>query len=108
MLSANVTNLPLRQPVLIARGAITVDLLSGGRFELGIGAGGFWDAIQAAGGRRLSPGQAVDALEEAIRVIRAVWAVDEPGGVHIDGEYYQVLGAKRGPRSGRRRARRLS
>lgn len=98
-LSANVTNLPLRQPVVLARSSITIDQLSGGRFELGLGAGGFWDAIEAAGGRRLSPGQAVDALEEAIRIIREVWTVEEPGGVRVDGEFYQVAGAKRGPAS---------
>ncbi|MEO6942248.1 MAG: LLM class flavin-dependent oxidoreductase [Terrimesophilobacter sp.] len=98
-LSANVTNLPLRQPVIIARSSVTIDQLSGGRFELGLGAGGFWDAIEAAGGRRLSPGQAVTALDEAIRVIRAIWAVDETGGATVDGEFYSVRGAKRGPAS---------
>ena len=41
--------------------------MTGGRVELGIGAGGFWDAIEASGGRRLAPGQAVDALAEGIR-----------------------------------------
>jgi alkanesulfonate monooxygenase SsuD/methylene tetrahydromethanopterin reductase-like flavin-dependent oxidoreductase (luciferase family) len=96
-LGANVTNLPLRQPVVIARSATTLDLLSGGRFELGIGAGAFWDAIEAVGGRRLSPGQSVDALEEAISIIRAIWAVGKPGGVRVEGDYYRVVGAKRGP-----------
>ena len=38
-LSHNVLNLPLRPPVMLARAAASVDLLSGGRFELGIGAG---------------------------------------------------------------------
>ncbi len=98
-LSANVTNLPLRQPVVLARSSVTIDQLSNGRFELGLGAGGFWDAIEAVGGRRLSPGDAVTALEEAIRVIRAVWAVEEPGGATVDGEFYRVRGAKRGPAS---------
>ena len=97
--SANVTNLPLRQPVVIARSSVTIDQLSGGRFELGLGAGGFWDAIEAVGGRRLSPGDSVTALEEAIRIIRAVWAVDEPGGVTVEGEFYRVRGAQRGPAS---------
>ncbi|MEV1329857.1 LLM class flavin-dependent oxidoreductase [Micromonospora costi] len=96
-LSGNVLNLPLRQPAVLARSAASLDLLSGGRFELGIGAGGFWDAIEAMGGRRLSPGQAVDALEEAIHVIREVWAADRPGGIRVDGTYYRVHGAKRGP-----------
>jgi alkanesulfonate monooxygenase SsuD/methylene tetrahydromethanopterin reductase-like flavin-dependent oxidoreductase (luciferase family) len=95
--SGNVLNLPLRQPAVLARAAASLDLLSGGRFELGIGAGGFWDAIEAMGGRRLSPGQAVVALEEAITVIREVWAADKPGPVRVDGKYYRVKGAKRGP-----------
>ena len=99
-LTANVLNLPLRQPVVIARSAASVDLLSGGRVELGLGAGAFWEAIEAAGGRRLTPGQAVDALDEAIRIIREVWAADEPGGVRVDGAYYRVVGAKRGPAPG--------
>lgn len=45
-LSGNVLNLPLRQPAVLARAAASLDLLSGGRFEMGIGAGGFWDAIE--------------------------------------------------------------
>ncbi len=98
-LSANVSNLPLRLPVVLARSSTTIDLLSGGRFELGLGAGGFWDAIEAVGGRRLTPAQSVDALEEAILVIRAIWAVGEPGGASVEGEFYSVRGAKRGPAS---------
>jgi alkanesulfonate monooxygenase SsuD/methylene tetrahydromethanopterin reductase-like flavin-dependent oxidoreductase (luciferase family) len=96
--SGNVLNLPLRQPAVLARCAASLDLLSGGRFELGIGAGGFWDAIEAMGGRRLTPGQSIDALEEAIQIIREIWATDKPGGVRVNGTYYQVKGAKRGPR----------
>ncbi|MGC9670259.1 LLM class flavin-dependent oxidoreductase [Planosporangium sp. 12N6] len=96
-LSGNVLNLPLRQPVVLARSAASLDLLSGGRVELGLGAGAFWDAIEATGGRRLTAGQAVDALDEAIRIIREVWAADRRGGVRVAGEHYRVVGAKRGP-----------
>ncbi|WP_346047838.1 LLM class flavin-dependent oxidoreductase [Actinomadura chokoriensis] len=96
-LSGNVVNLPLRPPAVLARAAASLDLLSGGRFELGLGAGGFWDAIEAMGGRRLAPGQAVDALSEAIDVIRGVWDADDRTRFRIDGTYYQVDGAKRGP-----------
>src|SRR3712207_794326 len=49
------------------------------------------------GGPRRTPGQAVDALEEAIDVMRAIWDVSERGGVRVDGEHYRVSGAKRGP-----------
>lgn len=96
--SGNVLNLPLRQPAVLARSAASLDLLSGGRFELGIGAGGFWDAIEGMGGRRLEPGQSIEALEEAITIIRQTWAADEKGGVRVNGNYYQVNGMKRGPK----------
>lgn len=96
-LSANVMNLPLRQPAVLARSAASLDLLSDGRFDLGLGAGGFWDAIEAMGGRRLPPGQAVDALSEAIDVIRGVWDQGDRSRFVVDGEYYRIDGAKRGP-----------
>ncbi|WBB53178.1 LLM class flavin-dependent oxidoreductase [Verrucosispora sp. WMMD573] len=96
-LSANVTNLPLRPPAVLARSVASLDLLSDGRMELGLGAGAFWDAIEAMGGRRLSPGQGVRALEEAIEIIRQIWAVDAPGGVRVPGEFHRAVGAKRGP-----------
>jgi alkanesulfonate monooxygenase SsuD/methylene tetrahydromethanopterin reductase-like flavin-dependent oxidoreductase (luciferase family) len=97
-LSSNVANLPLRPPAVLARAAASLDILSGGRFELGIGAGGFWDAIAAVGGRRLTAAQGVDALREGIAIIRDIWDTDVRGGVFRDGEYYRVHGAKRGPR----------
>ena len=96
-LSGNVLNLPLRPPAVLARAAASLDLLSGGRFELGLGAGAFWDAIEAMGGPRRTPGESVEALEEAIDVIRAIWNPEERRGVYADGEHYRVMGAKRGP-----------
>jgi alkanesulfonate monooxygenase SsuD/methylene tetrahydromethanopterin reductase-like flavin-dependent oxidoreductase (luciferase family) len=96
-LSANVLNLPLRQPAVIARSVASLDRLSHGRVELGLGAGAFWDAIAAMGGRRLTPGQAVQALEEAMAIIRGIWDVDHRGMLHVDGFHYRVEGAKRGP-----------
>jgi alkanesulfonate monooxygenase SsuD/methylene tetrahydromethanopterin reductase-like flavin-dependent oxidoreductase (luciferase family) len=96
-LSPNVLNLPLRQPAVLARSAASLDLLSGGRVELGLGAGAFWDGIEAMGGRRLEPGQSIDALEEAISIIRGLWNTEERSGVRVNGKYYQAKGAKRGP-----------
>lgn len=95
--AGNVLNVPLRNPAVLARSAASLDRLSGGRVELGLGAGGFWDAIVAMGGRRLTPGQSVEALEEAITIIREVWDIDQQRGIFFDGKYYQIKGAKRGP-----------
>jgi hypothetical protein len=96
-LAPNVINLPLRQPAVLARSAASLDQLSDGRVELGLGAGAFWEAIEANGGSRLAPGQAVEALAEAIAIIRQVWDTSQRGGVRVTGEHYQIAGAKRGP-----------
>ena len=93
----NVINLPLRPPAVLARAAASLDLLSEGRFELGLGAGAFWDAIVAMGGRRLSPGESITALSEAIDIIRGVWDGERRGGLRLEGTHYQVSGMTRGP-----------
>ena len=69
----DVANLPLRPPRMMAKHAATLDLLSGGRFELGMGAGASWEGIEAMGGRQRSPRQSVDAVEQAILEIRDFW-----------------------------------
>ena len=92
----DVANLPLRPPAVLAKAAATLDLLSGGRAELGLGAGGFWEAIKAMGGPVRTPGDSVAALEEAIQVIRLMWSGDR--GVHFDGKFYQLQGVHTGPK----------
>jgi alkanesulfonate monooxygenase SsuD/methylene tetrahydromethanopterin reductase-like flavin-dependent oxidoreductase (luciferase family) len=86
----DVANLPLRTPAVLAKHASSLDVLSGGRFELGLGAGSFWDAIAAMGGPRRSPGEAIEALEEAIHVIRAMWSGERT--IAFEGRYYSVKG----------------
>jgi alkanesulfonate monooxygenase SsuD/methylene tetrahydromethanopterin reductase-like flavin-dependent oxidoreductase (luciferase family) len=95
-IAPNVANVPLRQPAVLAKSAASLDILTGGRVELGLGAGSFWDAIAAMGGPRLTPGQSVDALSEAIDVIRAVWTAN---GDRVDyrGAYHTLHGAHPGP-----------
>jgi alkanesulfonate monooxygenase SsuD/methylene tetrahydromethanopterin reductase-like flavin-dependent oxidoreductase (luciferase family) len=96
-LAANVTNLPLRPPTVLARAIATLDLLSSGRIELGIGAGAFWDGVVAMGGPRRTPGESIEALEEAIAIIRGIWDTNDRGVLSMPGKHYDVHGAKRGP-----------
>jgi alkanesulfonate monooxygenase SsuD/methylene tetrahydromethanopterin reductase-like flavin-dependent oxidoreductase (luciferase family) len=91
----DVANLPLRPPAVMAKAAASIDLLSGGRFELGLGAGGFWEAIEAYGGTRRTPGSSLEALTEAIEVIRRVWSGER--GLRFEGEHYHLRGAHSGP-----------
>jgi alkanesulfonate monooxygenase SsuD/methylene tetrahydromethanopterin reductase-like flavin-dependent oxidoreductase (luciferase family) len=96
-LAGNVLNLPLRPPSVLARSVASLDILSGGRAELGIGAGAFWEPIAAMGGPRRTPRESVDALEEAIDVIRALWDAGAARGARLDGAHYRLEGAKPGP-----------
>jgi alkanesulfonate monooxygenase SsuD/methylene tetrahydromethanopterin reductase-like flavin-dependent oxidoreductase (luciferase family) len=91
----NVANLPLRGPAMIAKQAASLDVLSDGRFELGLGAGAFWDAVAAMGGPRRSPGESVEALEEAIRIIRLFWSSERT--IEFEGRHYRVKGLHPGP-----------
>jgi alkanesulfonate monooxygenase SsuD/methylene tetrahydromethanopterin reductase-like flavin-dependent oxidoreductase (luciferase family) len=86
----DVANLPLRLPAVLAKHAASLDVISGGRFELGLGAGSFWDAIAAMGGPRRSPGEAIDALEEAMLIIRAFWSGERT--ISFEGKHYSVKG----------------
>jgi alkanesulfonate monooxygenase SsuD/methylene tetrahydromethanopterin reductase-like flavin-dependent oxidoreductase (luciferase family) len=92
----DVGNLPLRPPAVFAKAAATLDLLSGGRFEAGLGGGGFLDAARAMGAPALSPGESLEALEEAVTILRASWGDER--SLRFDGRHYRLDGAKPGPK----------
>ena len=91
----DVINLQLRPAPMLAKAAASLDVISGGRIELGLGAGGFPEAVRAMGGPERNAAERVDALEEAISVMRLMWS-DAPS-VRYEGEYYSLHGYKPGP-----------
>lgn len=76
-----------RHPVLLAKEAATLDVLSGGRFELGIGAGWLRTEYEQAGLPFDRAGMRIDRLEEAIKVIKGIWG-EQP--CNVSGQHYQV------------------
>ncbi|MFI6181836.1 LLM class flavin-dependent oxidoreductase [Nonomuraea sp. NPDC051191] len=85
---ANVTNLPTRPAPMLARTVTSLSALSNGRVVLGMGAGGLWDRIADMGVPRQTPGEAVDAFEEAIVLIRKLSGGGAP--VTHEGRHYRV------------------
>src|SRR5947209_2031695 len=95
---SDVSDLPMRPPAMLAKTTATLDIITKGRVELGIGAGAFWDAIHTYGGPRRNPGEAVAALEEAMQVIHLIWNFGGPRRrVSFPGKYYQLENAQAGP-----------
>ncbi len=94
----NVATLALRHPAMLAKAAATLDRLSGGRVELGLGAGALWDGIAAMGGPRWSPQEALTALEDAVRLCRLLWdSADTGQPVTYEGRLFHVTGLTFGP-----------
>lgn len=96
-IAANVLNVPLRTPAVLARSAASLDLLSGGRLALALGAGGFRDAVAAMGGPQRTAGESVEALSEAIDIIRGMLDTGSDRPLFFNGKHYHIKGAQRGP-----------
>lgn len=103
-----------RHPAVLAKAAVTADHVSGGRVEVGIGAG-WWEREHELYGFELPPvGPRMDALEEQLQIVRGHWG---EGPFSFEGKHYSareldarpkpvqqprpplILGAKGGPRS---------
>ena len=94
-----VLNNDFRHPVLVAREAATLDLLSGGRLELGLGAGHMRSEYDEAGIRFDAAGVRVDRLGESLAIVKGLLAGDQ---VNYEGSHYQVRGHTIWPRPARR------
>ena len=90
----NVLNNDLRHPVLVAREAATVDLLSDGRFQLGLGAGSIRSEYEEAGLGFDRGGTRVERLAEAVTVIKRLLSGEQ---VTFGGGHYRVSGHKIAP-----------
>ena len=92
----NVANLPMRPAPMLAKASATLDLVSGGRFELGLGAGRSWEQITGLGGPRFAPGETVAAVDEAITVLHELWRPSRT--VSFAGRHYPLTAVQTGRR----------
>lgn len=84
-----------RHPAVLAKEAATLDVLSDGRFELGMGAGWMTSDYEAAGIPMDRPGVRIGRLEEAVQVVKGLFA---DGPLVHDGEHYRIHGLSGSPK----------
>jgi F420-dependent oxidoreductase-like protein len=86
---------PFRHPPLLAKMAATLDAISGGRLEFGIGAGWHEPEFKAYGYPFERPAQRIRRLCEAVRIVKMMWMESSPS---FDGRYYQIKDAYCSPK----------
>lgn len=79
-----------RPPSYLAKVAASIDVISGGRLEMGIGAGWYRHEHDGYGYPFLPPSRRIGMLEEGVEIMKAMWTEDV---VDYDGRYYQLKGA---------------
>ena len=86
-----------RHPAVLANMAATLDIISNGRLDMGIGAG--WNELEhnAYGIPMYTTGERIRRLGEACEVMRLMWTEEAPD---FDGRYYQLRGARCNPQAG--------
>jgi probable F420-dependent oxidoreductase len=97
--ATRVLGMPYRNPAVVAKMAETFDRLSGGRLILGLGGGASDAEFRAFGLGVRSPREKVDALEEAVRIMRGMWT---ERNFTFDGRLYRTEGAEIEPKPARR------
>ena len=84
-----------RNPAYLAKVAATIDIISEGRLEMGIGAGWYEHEWRAYGYGFPSAGERIGMLEEGVQIFRDMWT---KGSATLNGKHYQVDGAICAPR----------
>ena len=84
-----------RHPVVLAKEAATIDLLSEGRLDFGLGAGWMSSDYEKAGIPLDSAGTRIERMEEGLKVIKGLWA---GGSFSFSGKHYQVKDLEGTPR----------
>jgi len=79
-----------RPPAYLAKVAATIDVISGGRLEMGIGAGWYRHEYEGYGYQFPRPAVRIGQLREAVEIMRRMWTEPE---VHYQGKHYQLAGA---------------
>lgn len=84
-----------RHPAVLAKDAATIDVLSKGRLELGLGAGWIKDEFESAGIEYETPGRRIEKLDEALTILDVLLRGQE---CTFEGKYYRIRGLKGSPR----------